>query len=167
MSADTPALIYGGAAFLCLCLPSHANSGVARSVNAEIERIKDAVTLAESIHGPAIREFNNTFVECGFENWDGYGAMPLRAEIRPRAQSFFKKCLEYFPAPFCGATPSGMLMLEWVLAQDRRFMVTISEKDKISYAGLFGEGETVKGTQSYIQDIPGEISRNLNRLYRR
>lgn len=166
MKSDTPILMFGGTAMFCLCLPTYTNGSAATATTRVIDGIKDKVARSESIHGPTIRELDNTFLEYGHENWDGEGAIPLKPEIRPQAMTFLKKCLEVFPAPCFSVTPTGSLIFEWIVTPDRRFMVNLSGRENIAYAGLFGKGDNVHGTQVYLRDIPSEIFNNLKRLFR-
>jgi hypothetical protein len=127
------------------------------------EWIKDSEN-AESLHGPAIRELEDTFLDCRGQNWDGYGAMPVSGETFLRARGFLNRLVTQFPTPTTSATPGGSLAFEWFVSPRRRFLVSIDQGERIAYAGLFGS-DPVHGTAVFTDEVPQEIVHHLRRLF--
>jgi hypothetical protein len=121
---------------------------------------------AESLHAQTYREFCNIFLDSREDGWDGYSALAVSDSAFLRSEEFLKQCLERYPAPMSGGTPSGSLTFEWYVSPKQRFMVSIGADELIAYAGLFGSS-TVRGTEPYVSDVPPIIWTHLNRLYLR
>lgn len=127
------------------------------------EWVKDS-ERAESLYAPAIRELEDTFLDCRCHNWDGYEALPVSDKAFLRARQFLSRLMGRFPVPTTSATPGGSLAFEWFVSPKRRFLVSIDEGDRIAYAGLF-QADPVHGTAEVTEDVPIEIIQNLRRLF--
>jgi len=130
----------------------------------QIETFEKLVRV-ESPQGHALRELDDTFLDCRSEGWDGYDARPVSLHAYRRANKFLAHLIARFPSPTACAAPDGSLTLEWIATADRRFMVSIDADDVIAFAGLFGS-ETVRGTSTFVEDIPLEVPYYLKRLFR-
>jgi len=60
--------------------------------------------------------------------------------------------------------PSGEIGLEWSKGKDKVFVVSLSGKNEIVYAGLFGINK-VHGVEYFGDAVPSTILENLRRLY--
>jgi hypothetical protein len=144
--------------------PSNAAGVEANALESNLAAVEKKFVDAESLYAQTYREFCNNFLDSRAEGWDGYGALPVADAAFLRSREFLKKCLGRYPAPTSGATPNGSLTFEWLIARDRRFMVSIGADEVIAYAGLFGSS-TVRGTEPFVSDVPSTIWAHLNRLY--
>jgi hypothetical protein len=122
------------------------------------------IARVESAQGQALRELDDTFLDCVSEGWDGYDARSVSEHAYRRAKEFLAQMITRFPSPTASATPDGSVTLEWIASADRRFMVRFDEDDLIAFAGLFGS-ETVRGTSTFVGDIPLEVPHYLKRLF--
>jgi hypothetical protein len=145
-------------------LPSNTAGADADSLKSNVDAVEKKFVIAESLHAQTYRDFCNNFLDSREEGWDGYGALPVADAAFLRSERFLKLCLERYPAPLSGTTPSGSLTFEWYVAPDRRFLVSIGADELIAYAGLFG-ASTVRGTEPFINDVPPAIWNHLHRLY--
>jgi hypothetical protein len=127
------------------------------------EWIKDSEN-AESLYAPAIRELEDTFLDCRSQNWDGYEALQVSDETFLRSRQFLSRLMGQFPAPTTSATPGGSLAFEWFVSPKRRFLVSIGEGERIAYAGLFG-ADPAHGTAEFTDEMPPEIVQHLRRLF--
>jgi len=144
--------------------PSRATSDTASLLLEKIREWLQAASKTNSLHGEAITELEDAFLDCRVENWDGYGACPVEDAAFIRARALLTCLLVRFPAPTATATPRGSLTLEWIVGSKRRFIVSIDGEEQIAFAGIFGS-ETVQGVASYVQDVPKEVVRHLQRLF--
>lgn len=144
--------------------PSYATSLEATTV---LDRLRDWCSSrdrAETLRARSYSELDDTFLECGKEDWDGYGAFPVDLGAYYRARYLMASLLDKFPAPAVGGSPHGSITLEWMTGQRRRVLVSIGGEERIAFAAVFGE-ETVQGVASFIRDVPREIAAMLSRLY--
>jgi hypothetical protein len=144
--------------------PSQGASQTAHDLAIKRVEAFEKVSLAESPQGQAIRELTDTFLDCLYEGWDGDDARPVREHTFYRAKEFLTHLSARFPSPTASAIPDGSLTLEWIASASRRFMVSIDEDDVIAFAGLFGS-ERVRGTSTFVGDIPLEVPYYLKRLF--
>jgi len=119
---------------------------------------------ARFLHGKAVEELQDTFLDCRSENWDGYEAQPVRDITFIRARNLLHALLGRFPVPTASATPYGSLTLEWIYDSSRRFIVSVGPEEQIAFAGIFGS-ETLQGVASFVHDVPAEVTRQLGRLF--
>ena len=106
------------------------------------------------------------FTESSQPDWDGYGASPVTSgalaealkliELLPRAS---------VPMPEVSAHPNGEIGLEWRTARRMVFIVSVGGKQKINYAGLFGD-EKINGSAYFGESLPSRVIENLRGLYR-
>ena len=142
-------------------LASGSDAGV---VGAGLEQVRRSFDAAFSLNGKARVELINSFLDARVPDWDGYDAFPVGDAAYARAERFLRRCLEQFPAPQCGASPSGSLVFEWSTAPDRRFMVSVGEEAHLAFAGVFGD-DSKHGTAVFVRDLPTDIADGLRRLF--
>jgi hypothetical protein len=160
----TPTLTYRSNASGFDFAPSRATGKIASNLLEQLRKLIEAGQSAETLQGRAIRELEDTFLDCRCGNWDGHGASAVRDAGFLQAKEFLALAVRRFPAPTASAMPGGSLTLEWIASPSRRFMVSLSGDDQIAYAGVFGSA-TVQGTATFVNDVPMEISKHLVRLF--
>jgi hypothetical protein len=104
------------------------------------------------------------FGECKVEDWDGYGASPVTPDALDEIWRLIQLLPSFLPIPEILAEPSGEIGLEWCKDQRSIFVVSVSGKHRINYAGLFGENKT-HGSEYFGESLPSIIIENLRRLY--
>jgi hypothetical protein len=105
------------------------------------------------------------FYEYSVAGWDGYDAQPISEDSFKETIRFLQMLPFAMPIPEVVPEPSGQIALEWYESQDYIFVVSLSGKKLIDYAGLFGEGNKTYGTERFKKTIPNTIIENVNRLY--
>jgi len=111
----------------------------------------------------ALQEIEGVRVECGSEDWDGYGAAHISGESYFESIRFLKLIPKNIPYPSMGAEPDGQITLEWY--KDRRCCFSVSVgKEKLAYAGLFGQ-ESEHGEVPFRDEIPKVILDLISRVY--
>ena len=113
-----------------------------------------------------LQSLNKEFDECSEEGWDGYDALPITKEAYFEAMKLIK-CLPItsFPMPEVAPEPNGEIGLEWFIGRRQVFNASVSGKNEIVYAGLFGVNK-VHGTEYFGDSLPFAILENLKRLYK-
>ena len=96
-------------------------------------------------------------------NWDGCGAQP----VKPGAIAEARTVLGHLPpdvaAPQPCVEPDGSLGLEWHARPGWTYVMTLSGRGDIEYAGVFGENET-HGKERLRDSLPPLVSGHLRRL---
>ena len=128
----------------------------------EVDRLSILVTWQRKTE--VIDSIIDAFRKHQKPNWDGYGAAPLSETACAEAVLFLKKLPMSIPAPEVVPNPDGDISLEWYLRKRVLFVLTFSGKRVISYAGLFGIGAKIHGTEVFIDSVPSPIIENLCRL---
>jgi hypothetical protein len=114
----------------------------------------------------ALQSLYEVFEECTKEGWDGYDALPITEEAYFAAIKLIKSLpVTAFPMPEVTPEPNGDVGLEWYRENRLVFVVSVSGKSEIVYAGLFGANKT-HGTEYFGDSLPSIILENLKRLYK-
>lgn len=128
----------------------------------ELDRLSVLVTWQKKTE--AIDSVIDAFRKHQKPNWDGYGAVPLSEAACTEAILFLKKLPIAIPSPEVIPNPDGDLSLEWYMKKRALFVVTFSGKRLISYAGVFGAGSKLHGTEIFMDSVPSPIIENICRL---
>jgi hypothetical protein len=106
------------------------------------------------------------FVEYSSQDWDGEGALPISKDAYFETLRFIKGLPTYLdlPLPVISPDNDGEISLEWYRDNRHVLVVSISGKNSIAYAGLFGANKTY-GTEYFAESLPAIILINLRRLY--
>jgi hypothetical protein len=106
------------------------------------------------------------FKECSVEDWDGTGALPVSEDAVLDAAKliYLLPSNMTFPMPSITAEPNGEIALEWYRGNRSIFVVSVSGKSEIIYAGLYGTNKT-HGIEYFGSSLPPAIISNLKRLY--
>ena len=103
--------------------------------------------------------------ECSEQGWDGYDALPIAEDACDEAKRLIKSLPVSLPMPEIIPEPSGGIGLEWSKGNRLVFVASVSGKNEIVYAGLFGMNNS-HGTEHFGDSLPSAIVENLKRLYR-
>lgn len=106
------------------------------------------------------------FKECSEKGWDGYEALPISEDVFLEAKRLIMNLPITIPMPEIIPEPTGEIALEWSRGNRRVFVASLSGRNEIVYAGLFGINKT-HGTEYFGNSLPSAILENLRRLYYR
>lgn len=113
-----------------------------------------------------IQSLNEVFDECSEEGWDGYDAWPITKNAYIEAKRLIESLpLTSFPIPEVVPESSGEIGLEWYRGKRLVFTASVSGRNEIVYAGLFGANRA-HGTEYFGDLLPSVILENLKRLYK-
>lgn len=101
--------------------------------------------------------------ECSIDGWDGYDSLPITGDACEEAKRFVKSLPANFPMPEIVPEPNGGIGLEWSKGNRLIFVASVSGKNEIIYAGLYGINKS-HGTEYFSDTLPLAIIENLKRL---
>ena len=101
---------------------------------------------------------------CAVEDWDGYGALPINENAYTEAIKLIELLPSSLPMPEITAEPSGEIGMEWRKGKRQIFVVSLSGKNTLTYAGIFGINKA-HGTEYFGESIPHVIIENIRRLH--
>lgn len=129
-----------------------------------VNEFRNTETLGRS--GEAFQSLDKVFDECSEEGWDGYDALPITNDAYIEAKRLIESLpLTSFPTPEVVPESNGEIGLEWYRRKRLIFTVSVSGRNEIVYAGLFGTNRA-HGTEYFGDLLPSVILENLKRLYK-
>jgi hypothetical protein len=105
-----------------------------------------------------------TYRECSREGWDGYGAAAITDDAYEEAKTIINLLPSSIPMPDIVAEPTGDIGFEWRRGKGQIFIISVSGKHRINYAGILG-GNKVQGTECFEETLPSVIMQRIRRLY--
>ena len=130
-----------------------------------VSEFRNTETLGRS--DEVLQSLNEVFDECYEEGWDGYDALPITGSAYVEAKRLIESLplTSFFPMPEVVPEPNGVIGLEWYRKNRLVFIASVSGRNEIVYAGLFGANKT-HGTEYFGDSLPLVILENLKRLYK-
>lgn len=116
----------------------------------------------------ALESLYEVYKECSEEGWDGYEALPITEDAYFEAMKLIENLplISWLPLPEITPEPDGGIGLEWYTGLRQVLVASVSGRNEIVYAGLFGASK-VHGTEEYFDDsLPSIIIECLRKLYR-
>lgn len=114
--------------------------------------------------GDALAALLAVYKECLKADWDGYGAAAINRDAYEEAKKIIKMLPSSIRMPEIVAEPSGEIGLEWRRGKGQIFVMSVSGRHRINYAGLFS-GNTIHGSEYFDENLPVRIIEHLRRLY--
>lgn len=138
--------------------PAIVNEAVADTRNA-------ANGAAGSLAARAFADLAQIARDCSAEGWDGYGAKAITRATCSRTEAFLNDLPNWMPVPDVVPEADGEIAIEWYLAEDWTFSVSIGAKGPLHYAGLFGDEDEVHGVKAFDGvAIPDEILQFIRKV---
>jgi hypothetical protein len=111
---------------------------------------------------------------CAHANWDGYGAPPTKVEAlenaRTLAAGLFEVLPTGIPAPDVVPEIDGDVSLSWTRDRYRGLSISVSDHDRISFAGVLDKGVERHGIEVFDgsdRRVLQEFGQYVARLYGR
>ena len=122
-----------------------------------------SVTWESSSH--LIEELFETIKECSHDNWDGYGAVPIKKRAAQEAASFATRIPVLLPIPEVVPEPSGDIGFQWSFGQNRMITVSFEGNDTVTYACILGSYQRTKFGREFFNDrIPQEVVQGIEEI---
>jgi len=115
----------------------------------------------ETRSGNLSSELDDIYNECSVPNWDGYGAKPAYRSVRKTVEKFLDALPVDIMDPEIGADPDGEISLDWCLAQNKMFTISIGRNNRIAYAFLDGDKRR-NGLDFFKGAVPQDLIDHLN-----
>jgi hypothetical protein len=112
---------------------------------------------ASSLQARAFADLGRIARECAKDGWDGYRAKPVTHSACDRAFSFLIGLPTWMSPPDIVPEADGEIAIEWYVAPDQTFSISIGESGPLHYAGLFGHNEEVHGVVPFNCSVPENI----------
>jgi hypothetical protein len=151
----------------------HASIGLlGHSSNSSLEQPAQSIDrFSPSVTWQRTREATDTVIDVFRKHrdpgWDGYNAAPISELACNEAVKFLRRLPSTIPMPEVVAEPDGDIAFEWYMKRRLLFVVSFSGVGVISYAGMFGKGSKVHGSEYFLESIPPSIIENIRRLWSR
>ncbi len=141
------------------------SSRIAKRISEEIGQLREKVsmTLGRPLDD-TLASLREIYKECSSNDWDGYGAAPITYNAYEEAAKVIKLLPSSILMPEITAEPTGGIGLEWYRGKSRVFVISVSGKHIISYAGIF-DGNKLHGSEYFEETVPLVIIQHLRRLY--
>ena len=114
---------------------------------------------------PLYRELYRIYRECSESDWDSYGANPINEQTFLEAMLLLDQLPSEMPLPEVIPEPTGNIAFEWYKGKKHVYVISISGKSTIEYAGLFGGHNKTYGAEYYSGELPELIISNILRLF--
>lgn len=142
-------------------------SGDAETLSEKYARV--ALDLLRSATGQArigdsLASLDAMYRDCSVQNWDGEGAMPITLRTLREAEQLCGLLPSWVPVPEFLPEPPGAVALEWYRGKGRSYILSVSGRGYIEYAGLFGAGNELHGRVVFEDALPVEVIEQLRRF---
>ena len=133
-------------------------------------RLKTWVRYAAEIQSPRLQagDLNAALTEACNEatepNWDGFGALPVQGDACQAARLLVEQLPSWADSPSVGVDPDGEVSFEWINGPRRRFSISLNDRGRLAYAGMYGPRRT-RGIDYFFDQVPSVVFENLRRLY--
>jgi len=137
----------------------------ARFISAkQAEGLRELVESSLGMGGKGvISELESIAAECRFANWDGHGAAPLARESYVAARNVLESLPLGSPPPSIGASPLGLITLEWYKSKHRILTVIVDASGELHFAALLGPAK-IFGREPFFGDVPVSILRLISQV---
>lgn len=163
MSIAIPCIGYDCPSFLTR--PSGNDPGYSEKIIREIAEIWSprSVTFGSSLD-EILASLFAVYKECAEADWDGYGAAPITADAHEEAKRIITLLPSSLRMPEIVAEPTGEIGLEWRRGRGQIFVMSVSGRHQINYAGLFS-GNKIHGSEYFDETLPSLVIDHLRRVY--
>ena len=141
-------------------------TGVGGEANVIVRKLSEARLLRHRTTSTPdlMSEIQACFAQRSEANWDGEGAEALRPTALMEALEFVQWLPESLPTPDVVPEPDGGIALEWYGAPHLAFIASFKGRGAVVYAGVFGQGNTVRGTEIFRNSIPNGLLELIRRV---
>jgi hypothetical protein len=142
-------------------------SAAAVSLRESFNRFVAHQENSESLFGAKaqlISELRELAAECAAEDWDGYGALPIKRSVLLRAEAFIRALPDSIPAPEISAEADGQISFDWLPSRTRTFTLSVNAGNRLAYAWIDGAN---RGNAAEVFDsgcLPSRLLRELKQI---
>jgi len=146
-----------------LVTPASGQSHESAYVDRELSSLRASLNDSRSIGVQALLDdLNLLAVDCGEEDWNGYGAKALSPRSLAYAEMFIRGLGMNSRDVSLGATAKGWVTFQWGLRPKWTLSIVITDDGWIHWAALFGSVRE-HGTRPFLGAIPKNIAELIQR----
>ena len=160
-------------AVACNNCPGFSSRSGSKAIGEDFQRLqrefrKTIAHLRETITTGAnqramIAALEHAYQNASINNWDGYGANPVKEVAKAEAERFLELMPSDLAMPEVSVDPDGDISFEWLKSNRYMYSVSLSGNNKIVFAGICG-GNDIHGTEFFGDTIPSIIIDAIRRL---
>ncbi len=141
-------------------------TGVGDDASLVVEKLSHARNLRHrTASSPDVSaEIAACYADHALSNWDGEGACGIELGAMFEALRFVEDLPESLPVPEVLPEPDGGLALEWYGAPNLVFIASFKGKGTVVYAGMFGQGNLLRGTEVLRGAVPEAVVDHIRRV---
>ncbi|MEK6691492.1 MAG: hypothetical protein AABY78_09385 [Nitrospirota bacterium] len=143
----------------------NSSGKIVKDIDEAIKQLKKSITIT---FGRPLDEMRDSLLEIykGYSrmDWDGYGAHAITEDAYEEAKKIIGSLPSSIPPPEIVAEPTGDIGFEWSRGKGQIFVISVSGRHRITYAGIFA-GNKVHGSEYFEETLPLVIRQHLRRLY--
>ena len=116
-----------------------AEADVVQSAQREV---RSALERSEALFGKkkaTISAIWAVFIDHRADDWDGYGAEPVRLAAAELAERFVRSLPDNVPLPEPGAEPDGSLSFDWSRSRFKMLSMSMAAGTGVAYAWIHGD----------------------------
>ena len=102
---------------------------------------------------------------CSQANWDGEGAKAINSVTLGEAQRLLDVIPSSIGIPDIIPEPNGSIAFEWRISPGRIYILSLSGRKRLEYAGLLGHGNETHGHWYYGGELPRLAGEHLRELF--
>lgn len=139
-------------------------SGYSETISKSLEKVWNQWLEATVLGGQlrvTFEKLDDIMASCSQEDWDGDGANRITNDVYREAMRFIQLFPPTIPIQHLSPEPSGGIAFEWRKDQKHAFVVELSGKGSITYAGLNGVDNRVRGTAYFGDSLPNLLIENI------
>ncbi|MCP4414032.1 MAG: hypothetical protein GY808_15845 [Gammaproteobacteria bacterium] len=122
-------------------------------------------SVLHSKHFILKEELAEMFDECSTDDWDGYGALPLKKEALFEAERFIDALPIWLTSPELAPEPNGDIGFQWSFGKHKILAISFSGENVITFASILGSQKRTRyGTEIFNDSIPKEIIKLLGQI---
>lgn len=114
---------------------------------------------------PLYQDLYRIYRECSESGWDSYHATPISERAFFEATKLLDLLPSDLPLPEVAPEPTGGIAFEWYKGKKHVFVISVSGKTSVSYAGLFGKYSKTYGAEYFFDELPRPVVDNVLRLF--
>jgi hypothetical protein len=92
--------------------------------------------------------------------------IPVDADTIGAAKRFAYSLPRFGPLPEVSADPDGEISFDWIAPSGQMFSVSVNKKNRLAYAGWFGEKSRIHGIEQLAEGCPQQIVRGIEKATR-
>lgn len=113
----------------------------------------------------AVQSIKALSIDCGKDNWDGYGAKSVSQTVIDNAVKVLGMLPVGTAIPDTGAEPQGDVALDWYDGQSTILSISVGEDNFLPYAWCLAEGgKKGHGVFKFENELPKEMIDLINKV---